>query len=136
MQLFLNLLFYHLHGRLESYSETYLLRILPFLPHFMDILPIIFTFSRGNVACAYHDFQQISAYHNLIFTLKRHHFFVHLGDIIAWSKGNVNQNLQWFVQSSYLYIILLLQSSVNCWLDIDPVASLFHQSEKKIGSTG
>lgn len=65
-----------------------------FLPHFMDILPIIFTFSGGNVAPEYHDLQQISGYHTSISSSKCHYFFVHLGDIIAWAKGNVNQNLQ------------------------------------------
>ena len=60
---------------------------------FMDILPIIFTFSGGNVALEYHDFRQIPAYHTLISSSKCRYFFVHLGDIIAWSKGNVNQNL-------------------------------------------
>ena len=32
----------------------------------MDILPIIFTFSGGNIAPEYHDFRQIPVYHTLI----------------------------------------------------------------------
>ena len=68
----------------------------------MDILPIIFSFSEGNVACMYHDFQQIPVYHTSISSSKSSYFFVHHGDIIAWAKRNVNQNLQWFVRPSLI----------------------------------
>lgn len=40
------------------------------LPHLMDILHIIFTFSGGNVAPEYHDFRQNPAYHTLISSSK------------------------------------------------------------------
>ena len=45
------------------------------MTHFMGILPIILSFSRGNVADSYHGFLP---------------FFVHHGNNIAWAKMDVN----------------------------------------------
>ena len=44
-----------------AYLETYLLRFCRFVTHFMDILPIIFTFSEGNVAPEYHENSLLSS---------------------------------------------------------------------------
>lgn len=66
-------MYVHLHGPFDVYSETDMLRFLPFFDSFMDILPIILMYSGENVADSYHRFLKI-VYHTILSVSKRHHF--------------------------------------------------------------
>ena len=83
MQLFLILLFYHLHGLFWSYSETYLLRFLPFCDSFYGYFTYYFCFFRRKCC------RSIS---------RKSPFSVHLCTNITWSKKEVNWKLcQYFI---------------------------------------
>jgi len=59
-----------------------MLRLYRFVTYFMGILPIIFTFSGGNIADSYHDFGKIMLFHTKC-SSESLHFFVFHGNNIA-----------------------------------------------------